>query len=50
MVLIKILKEENDSAFCMLLGNRLKSAEPEYLWAGAYQFFCEYCNYAHCNF
>ena len=28
---IKILKEESDSAFCMLLGSRLKSAEPEYL-------------------
>ena len=25
------MKEESDSAFCMLLGNRLKNAEPEYL-------------------
>ena len=28
---IKFLKEESDSAFCMLLGSTLKSAEPEYL-------------------
>ena len=27
----KTLKEESDSAFCMLRGNRLRSAEPEYL-------------------
>jgi len=28
---MKALKEERDSALCMLPGSRLKSAEPEYL-------------------